>query len=165
MWRLFTVLKSCMNCHCKINNYFLILGFVSFTLPWHLPFFQELFSCWHWGLNPWPWMWDADTRAPRYTLSVSQDYLEEDSNFILRRTCTVVPWCLKKIGRGRSTKSMDAQVTIHNVTAFLYNSYSLSQLHITYTIECKANCCVLFFKVLGQRKMSVHVFQTIFTSG
>ena len=37
--------------------------------------------------------------------------------------------------------------------------------HITYTIECKANCCVLFFKVLGQRKMSVHVFQTIFTSG
>lgn len=58
---------------------------------------QELFSCWRWGLNPWPWMWDADTRAPRYTLSVSQDYLEEDSN--LRKTPTSswgehVRWCL-----------------------------------------------------------------------
>lgn len=121
MWRLFTVLKSCINCDCKIDNYFLSLGFTSFLQP--VPFLQELLSCRCWGLNPWPWMWDADTRAPSYTLKVSQDYLEECSNFILRRPCMVVPWCLKRIGPGRITKSpwMVKSPWIYYVTAFLYN--------------------------------------------
>lgn len=93
--KIISVSKSCINYDCNFSDCFLRLVFVLPCLGLCL-FPRRSFFCWCWGLNPQPWVWDAGTLAQCYILHPSQELFEEHPDFILRRTCTVVFWHLRR---------------------------------------------------------------------